>query len=61
MKSECTILKFLGQVLGVHLKVLMIEFNCHVSTRCAVVCVEHVLIPVPKLSSELKHWFVTTA
>lgn len=39
----------------------MIAFIYHVFTRRAVVYVEHVLIPVPKLLSEFKHCFVTTA
>jgi hypothetical protein len=51
MKSKCTLLKLLGLVLRVHWEVLMIAFNYHVFTRSAVVYVEHVLIPVPKLSS----------
>lgn len=42
----CTILKMLGVVLRVRWRVLMIAFNYHVFTRCAVVYVEHVFIPV---------------
>jgi len=45
--------------LSVRWKVLMIAFNYRVFTRCALVCVEHVLIPVPKLSGDFKHKFVT--
>ena len=61
MKSDCIILKLLVLVLRVRWKVRMMAFNCRVFARCAVVYVEHILIPVPKLPSELKHWFVTTA